>query len=220
MRNKLLSAEEAVSHIKSGMTIMFGGFMGLGTPETIVDEIVRHRIKDLTIIGNDTAQPGKGIAKLISANLVKKCIVSHIGMNPETGQKMISGEIEVQLIPQGTLIEQIRAYGAGLGGVLTQTGLGTDVQEGKQIINIDGKDYLLEKPLRADVAILRGSIVDISGNIIYFGTTRNFNPVMATAADLVIVEGEKIVAFGEIDPNHIVTPGLFVDYIVRSGTNA
>jgi len=216
MRSKLVSIEEAVSYIKDGMSIMFGGFMAVGTPETIVDEILRKGIRDLTIIGNDTGKPGLGVGELITANLVKKVITSHIGTNPETGQKMFSGEMEVELVPQGTLAERIRAGGAGLGGILTQTGLGTDVQKGKEIINVDGHDFILEKGITADIAIILGSVVDTTGNVMYYGTTRNFNPIIATAADLVIVEGKEIVEPGCIDPNHVVTPGLFVDYVVRS----
>ena len=216
MRSKLVSVEEAVSYIKDGMSIMFGGFMAVGTPETIVDEILRRGIKDLTIIGNDTGKPGLGVGKLITANLVKKVIATHIGTNPETGQKMFSGEMEVELVPQGTLAERIRAGGAGLGGILTQTGLGTDVQKGKDIINVDGRDFILEKGIAADVAIILGTVVDLTGNVTYHGTTRNFNPIVATAANLVIAEGKEIVEPGRIDPNHVMTPGLFVDYIVRS----
>ena len=216
VKSKLVSVEEAVSYIKDGMSIMFGGFMAIGTPETIVDEILRRGIKDLTIIGNDTGKPGIGVGKLITANLVRKCIATHIGTNPETGKKMITGEMEVELVPQGTLAERIRAGGAGLGGILTQTGLGTDVAKDKEIINIDGRDFLLEKSIKADVAIIRGSVVDLSGNMLYHGTTRNFNPIVATAAELVIAEGKEIVEPGSIDPNHVVTPGLFVDYVVRS----
>jgi len=216
MRSKLVSVEEAVSYIKDGMSIMFGGFMAVGTPETIVDEILRRGIKDLTIIGNDTGKPGLGVGKLITANLVKKVIATHIGTNPETGQKMFSGEMEVELVPQGTLAERIRAGGAGLGGILTQTGLGTDVQKGKDIINVDGRDFILEKGITADVAIILGTVVDLTGNVTYYGTTRNFNPIVATAANLVIAEGKEIVEPGRIDPNHVMTPGLFVDYIVRS----
>ncbi len=215
MKNKVVSLKEAVDLIKDGMTIMVGGFMGIGTPETIVDEIVRRGIKDLTIIANDNAMPGKGIGKLISNKLVKKTIASHIGLNPETGQQMISGELDVELVPQGTLAERIRAHGAGMGGFLTPTGIGTSVQDGKQIITVDGKDYLLELPLKADIALVRASVVDTCGNCQYLGTTRNFNPIIATAADIVIVEGETVVEVGQMSPDHVVTPGLFVDYIVR-----
>lgn len=212
--NKLVSIEEALSHIKDGMTIMIGGFLGVGGPEKIIDSLVEKGIKDLTIIANDTAFPDKGLGKLIVNKQVKKAIVSHIGTNPETGRQMNAGETEVVLVPQGTLAEQVRAGGAGLGGILTPTGIGTVVEEGKQKITVDGKDYLLELPLRADIALLAGHRVDKKGNIYYNKSTRNFNPLMAMAADTVIVEAENVVEVGEIDPNEVVTPGIFVDYIV------
>ncbi|MFV0363503.1 MAG: CoA transferase subunit A [Suipraeoptans sp.] len=214
MQEKLVERKEAVDNIKDGMTIMIGGFMANGTPEKLMDAIVEKGVKNLTVIGNDAGLPGRGIAKLVEAGLVKKVITSHIGQTPLTGQLMSEGKLEVELVPQGSLIEKIRAGGAGLGGVLTPTGLGTDVAKGKDVVAIDGVDYLLEKPLKADVAILRGSIVDKEGNIFYKGTTRNFNPVMATAAELVIVGAEKVVEIGEIQGENIVTPGIFVDYIV------
>ena len=217
MKNKLISIDKALDLIKDGDTVMYGGFIGVGTPETIVDGIVERKIGNLTIIGNDTGKPGKGVSKLVAARLVKKAIVSHIGTNPETGVLMGSGELEVELVPQGTLAERIRAGGCGLGGVLTPTGLNTDVAVGKEVITVDGKEYLLEKPLHANVAIIRGSIVDEAGNVYYNGTTRNFNPLVAAAADLVIVEAEKLVKAGEINPEHVMTPGILVDYIVLEG---
>jgi len=211
---KMTTAQEAVSHIKDGMTVMIGGFLSNGTPEILMNAIVERKIKDITVIANDGGTPGTGVAKLIGAGLVKKLIATHIGMNAQVGQLMNEGTLEVELVPQGTMAERIRAGGAGLGGILTQTGLGTEVSNGKEIITVDGKEYLLEKPLRADVALLRGSIVDEDGNMFYKGTTRNFNPLMATAADLVIVAAEEIVQVGEISGECIVTPGIFVDYIV------
>ncbi|MBE5733193.1 MAG: CoA transferase subunit A [Clostridiales bacterium] len=217
MKNKLISIDKALDLIKDGDTVMYGGFIGVGTPETIVDGIVERKIGNLTIIGNDTGKPGKGVSKLVAARLVKKAIVSHIGTNPETGVLMGSGELEVELVPQGTLAERIRAGGYGLGGVLTPTGLNTDVAVGKEVITVDGKEYLLEKPLHANVAIIRGSIVDETGNVYYNGTTRNFNPLVAAAADIVIVETEKLVKAGEINPEHVMTPGILVDYIVLEG---
>ncbi|MBQ4049310.1 MAG: CoA transferase subunit A [Clostridia bacterium] len=217
MKNKLISIDKALDLIKDGDTVMYGGFIGVGTPETIVDGIVERKIGNLTIIGNDTGKPGKGVSKLVAARLVKKAIVSHIGTNPETGVLMGSGELEVELVPQGTLAERIRAGGYGLGGILTPTGLNTDVAVGKEVITVDGKEYLLEKPLRANVAIIRGSIVDETGNVYYNGTTRNFNPLVAAAADIVIVEAEKLVKAGEINPEHVMTPGILVDYIVLEG---
>lgn len=215
MRDKLISVEEAVSQLKDGMTIFIGGFMSTGAPETLINEIVRQGKKDLIVISNDSGHSGTGISKLVHAKLLKKLITSHIGLNPETGRQMMAGELEVVLIPQGTLVERIRAGGAGLGGFLTPTGIGTSVAKGKQVITVEDKLYLLEFPLKADVALIRGSMIDMSGNMLYYGTTRNFNPIMATAAPLVIAEGECIVPVGELDPNHVVTPGLFVDYIVK-----
>lgn len=211
--DKIRSLDEIMLHIKDGMTIMIGGFMGVGTPEMIIDGIVDRGIKDLTIIANDTAFPSVGVGKLVVNGQVKKVIVSHIGLNPEAGRQMNSGELIVELVPQGTLAEQIRCGGAGIGGFLTETGLGTTVEEGKQKINIKGTEYILEVPLRADVALIGGSIVDKDGNVFYNATTRNFNPLMATAADVVIVGAEKLVEAGEIDPHLVMTPSIFVDYI-------
>jgi acetate CoA/acetoacetate CoA-transferase alpha subunit len=215
MKNKVVLLNDAMNHIHDGVTLMVGGFLGVGAPFSIIDSLVKNRVKDITLISNDTGIAGVGISKLIAAKLVKKAITSHIGTNPETGKQMMAGELEVKLTPQGTLAEQIRAAGVGLGGVLTPTGVGTSVAEGKQVLTINGKEYLLEMPLKADVAILRGSVVDTYGNITYKGTTQNFNTVMAMAADVVIVEAEEIVEVGELDPNDVRTPGIFVDYIVK-----
>ncbi len=215
MKNKLVSMEEAVSHVKDGMTVFIGGFLGVGTPEKIIDALIAKGVKDLTVIGNDTGFPDKGIGRLVVNNQVKKVIASHIGTNPETGRRMQTGEMEVELAPQGTLAERVRAGGNGLGGILTPTGIGTIVEEGKEVLTVDGKKYILEKPLRADVALLNGSVVDELGNVIYAKTTKNFNPMMATAADTVIVFAEKLVKVGEIDPDHVMTSRIFVDYIVK-----
>lgn len=215
--NKVISMDEAVSMIRDGMTIMIGGFMGCRNPFRIIDVLVEKGIKDITIIANDTAVPGYGIGKLIVNKQVKKVIASHIGTNKETGNQMNSGELQVELVPQGTLAERIRAAGAGLGGVLTPTGIGTVVAEGKTIVEVDGKEYLLEKPLKADVTLISGAIVDKKGNIRYKKAARNFSPIMATAADLVIVEADQIVEVGEINPDDVMTPGIFVDYIVQGG---
>lgn len=215
MKNKVVSMEHAMGFIKDGVTMMVGGFLGVGTPHTIIDAVIEKGVKNITLISNDTGITGSGNSKLIAAKVVKKAITSHIGTNPETGKQMIAGELDVQLTPQGTMAERIRAAGVGLGGVLTPTGVGTSVAEGKQVLTVDGKEYLLELPLKGDVAILRGSTVDTFGNISYNGTTQNFNLVMAMAADVVIVEAEKIVDVGEIDPNCVLTPGIFVDYIVE-----
>lgn len=213
--NKIISYKEVVDKICDGMTIMIGGFLGVGSPKGIIDELVAKKVKDLTIIANDTAFPEVAIGKLIVNKQVKKVIASHIGTNKETGRQMTIGETEVVLVPQGTLAEQIRAGGAGLGGFLTPTGVGTIVEENKQKIVIGEKKFLLEMPLRADVSIIYGSTVDKKGNIFYNKTTRNFNPLMAMAADIVIVEAEKIVETGEIDPHLIMTPGEIIDYIVK-----
>ena len=212
--NKVISVNQAVDMIHDGMTIMVGGFLGCKNPFKIVDAIVEKGVKDITLIANDSSFPEIGIGKLIVNKQVKKLIASHVGTNKETGNQMNSGEMEVELVPQGTLAERIRAAGAGLGGVLTPTGLGTIVAEGKTIIEVDGIEFLLEKPLKADIALIVGAVVDKKGNVVYSKATRNFNPIMATAADIVIVEADKIVEVGEIDPDHVMTPGIFVDYIV------
>ncbi|WP_315110830.1 acetate CoA-transferase subunit alpha [Clostridium intestinale] len=212
--NKIKSIDEVMEYIKDDMTIMVGGFMGVGTPEFIIDAIVKKNVKNLTIIANDTGFPDRGVGKLVVNKQVKKVIASHIGLNTEAGKQMNSGELIVELVPQGTLVEQIRCGGAGIGGFLTETGIGTIVEDGKQKIKVEDKEYLLELPLRADLAILGGSTVDKQGNVFYNASTRNFNPLMATAADNVIVGAERIVEVGELDPNHVMTPGIFVDYIV------
>ena len=216
MRKKIVSMEEAISHIKDGMTVHIGGFLACGTAENIVTALIEKGVKDLTIVANDTGLIDKGIGRLVVNNQVKKVIASHIGTNPETGRRMQSGEMEVELVPQGTLAERVRAAGYGLGGVLTPTGLGTVVQEGKSIVNVDGKDYLLEKPIKADVAVLFGSKVDELGNVICEKTTKNFNPLMAMAADTVIVEALEIVPAGSLSPEHLDISRIFIDYIVKS----
>ncbi|MFA5523173.1 MAG: 3-oxoacid CoA-transferase subunit A [Tissierellales bacterium] len=213
--SKIVSINEALDHVKDGMSVIIGGFLGVGNPHKLIEALLEKGVKDLTIIANDTAFPEIGIGKLVVNRRVKKAIVSHIGTNPETGNQMNAGELEVNLVPQGTLIEQIRAGGAGLGGFLTPTGIGTIVEEGKTKIEIDGKEYLLEKPIKADMALIFGSVVDKKGNIFFNKATRNFNKFGATAAEVVIVEAEKVVEIGEIDPNSVEVPGLFVDFIVR-----
>ncbi|MGL4641475.1 MAG: CoA transferase subunit A [Cetobacterium sp.] len=213
---KLVSIDFAASLIKNDSSLMIGGFLKCGSPKEIIEKLLENGTKDLTIIANDTSFPDFERGKLIVNKRVKKAIVSHIGTNPETGKQMNSGELEVELVPQGTLAERIRAAGAGLGGVLTPTGVGTIVQEGKDIIEVDNKKYLLEKPLKADVALIYGTKVDSFGNISFFGSTRNFNTIMATAADIVIVEADEIIE-GSLEPNEIVIPGIFVDYVVKGG---
>ncbi|MEQ6388661.1 acetate CoA-transferase subunit alpha [Bacillaceae bacterium S4-13-58] len=212
--SKIISKEELLPMFKDGMTIMFGGFMGIGTSKKLVDAIMESNVKDLTLIANDTAFIESGVGPLIMNKRVKKVIASHIGTNPETGRQMIAGEIEVELVPQGTLAERIRAGGSGLGGILTPTGVGTLVEEGKQKINVEGRDYLLELPLRADVAILKAKKADKSGNLVYHSSARNLNPVMALAADTVIAEVEEIYEIGDICPNEVVTTGILVDKIL------
>ncbi len=217
--NKVVSKHDLIPFMRDGLVIMIGGFLACGTSEKMIDFIIEQGIKDLTIISSDTSFVDKGTGRLIANRQVKKVIASHIGTNPMTGELMNSGEMEVELVPQGTLVERIRAGGYGLGGVLTPTGVGTMVAEGKEIITIKGKDYLLEMPLKADIAILSGSIVDTFGNTYYKGTTRNFNPIMAMAAEHVIVEAEQLVEPSDIDPECIMTPGVLVDYILKGGND-
>jgi acetate CoA/acetoacetate CoA-transferase alpha subunit len=211
-----LSLENAVARIPDGASLMVGGFMGVGTPERIVDEIVRQKKRDLTVIANDTAAPGVGIGKLVSAGVLRKAIVSHIGTNPETQRRMLAREMEVELVPQGTLIERIRAAGFGLGGVLTPTGVGTVVEESKQKVTINGREFLVEIALRADFALVGAFLADYLGNLTYALTGRNFNPVIAMAADIVIAAAEHIVPTGVIAPDHVMTPAPLVDYLVTN----
>lgn len=211
--SKQITIDQAVEMIKDGQTVMIGGFLAVGSANRIIEAMVKAGKKDLTIICNDTAYPEIGSGLLVASGCVKKCIVSHIGTNPITEQKMKTGEIEVELVPQGTLAERIRIGGAGIGGFLTTTGLGTLAEEGKRKIEVEGKEYLLELPLRADVALIGASVADKYGNLIYRGTSQNFNPMMATAADLVIAEAKESVE--NLAPEAIKTPYLFVDYIVR-----
>jgi acetate CoA/acetoacetate CoA-transferase alpha subunit len=209
-----LSLDKAVELIPDGASVMVGGFMGVGTPERVMDELVRQGRRGLTVIANDTARPGRGIGKLVTAGVASKVIASHIGLNPETQQKMIAGEIEVELVPQGTLIERIRAGGFGLGGILTPTGIGTTVEEGKRKIDVDGVPYLLETALKADFALVESFLADYYGNLVYALTARNFNLVIAMAARTVIVDASHIVPVGMISPDHVVTPAVLVDYVV------
>jgi acetate CoA/acetoacetate CoA-transferase alpha subunit len=212
-----ISLDQSVGMIPNGASLMVGGFLGVGTPERIIDEIVRQNKHDLTVIANDTATLDKGIGKLVRAKLLRKAIVSHIGLNAETQRQMMAGELEVELVPQGTLIERIRAGGYGLGGVLTQTGIGTPVEAGKQRVEVAGKPYLLEVALRADFALVQAFIADYLGNLGYALTARNFNPVIAMAAGTVIVSADNIVPVGVMSPDHVVTPAPVVDYLVANG---
>lgn len=212
---KFVTVKEAAAMIKDGMTVMVGGFLGVGSPIKLLDQLVENGVKDLNVIANDTAYPEVGLGKLITNHQVKTLTATHIGTNNNTIDQMNSGELKVTLQPQGTLAEQIRAAGAGLGGILTQTGLGTVVENGKQKVTVDGKEYLLEKPVHADVAIIGANICDEDGNLVYKGTSQNFCPLMATAADIVIVEPQEIVPTGSINPENVKTPGIFVDYVIK-----
>ncbi len=223
-KNKFITAQEAAAMVKTGDFVMVGGFLGHGTPDSIINALADSDVTDLTIAVNDTSFPEgaekygmRGVSELIARRKVKTLHVSHIGTNPETGKQMSEGTLEVILTPQGTLAEKIRAGGFGLGGVLTPTGVGTDVANGKQVINVDGKDYLLETAMKGDVCLIKGSIVDKLGNVYYKGTTRNFCPLMAAACKTVIVEAEKLVEPGEIPPENVMTPFILVDYIVDGG---
>jgi acetate CoA/acetoacetate CoA-transferase alpha subunit len=207
--------EAAVEMIPDGATLMIGGFMGVGTPERIVDELVRQGRQGLNVIANDSARPGVGIGKLIDARLVSRLVVSHIGTNPETQRQMLAEQVEVELVPQGTLAERVRAGGYGLGGVLTATGVGTTVQDGKQTLEVDGRTFLVERPIRADFALIRAKRSDYKGNLDYSLTARNFNPLMAMAADTVIAEAANIVPVGLISPDEVNTPGVLVDYLIQ-----
>jgi len=213
---KSISLDQAVALIPDGSSLMIGGFMGVGTPERIVDEIVRQRKKDLTVIANDTAVPGAGIGKLVHAKLVRTAIVSHIGLNPETQAQMMAGELDVQLVPQGTLIERIRAAGHGLGGILTPTGVGTIAERDKRRIDLNGKSYLLETALAADFALVHAFLADYLGNLTYALTARNFNPVIAMAGAKVITDADNIVPVGVIAPDHVMTPAPLVDYLITN----
>jgi acetate CoA/acetoacetate CoA-transferase alpha subunit len=211
---KTVSLHDAVAMIPDGASLMIGGFMAVGTPEPVVDEIIRQNKRDLTVIANDTAMPGAGIGKLVRARLLRKLIVSHIGLNPETQKQMLAGDIEVELVPQGTLIERIRAAGYGLGGVLTATGVGTVAEQGKRQIEVDGTTYLLEVALHADFALVHAFLADYVGNLAYALTARNFNPVIAMAGATVIANADNIVPVGVVAPDHIVTPAPVVDYLI------
>ncbi len=211
---KVVKLQEIDHLFKDGMSIMFGGFLGCGSAHNIIDYILNLNVKDLTIICNDTSYPDFGVGRLVANGQVKKVIASHIGTNPETGRLMNDGKLEVELVPQGTLAEKIRAAGAGLGAVVTPTGVGTMVEEGKQKLTLNGKEYIVELPIKADLSIIRGSLVDEFGNTFYKGTTKNFNPLMATAGEKVIIEAEKVVKIGELDPDIVHTPGVLVDYII------
>jgi len=213
--HRAISAADAARLVPDGASVLFGGFMGVGTPTRIVEALVERQARQLTIIGNDTARPGAGVGRLIEAGCVARAVVSHIGMNPMTQQKMIAGEVDVELVPQGTLIERIRAGGGGLGGVLTPTGLGTSAAQGKQIITVQGREFLLELPMRADFAIIHAHEADYNFNLTYRLTATNFNPIIALAADCVIAEPNEIVPVGVLSPDAVRTPGILVHHLVE-----
>lgn len=214
---EIISAKEAIDKIHDGASIMVGGFLSCGAPDVLIDELVEKNVQNLTLICNDTSVPDKDRGKLVVNKQVKKVIASHIGTNPETGRQMQEGELEVDLIPMGSLIERIRAKGAGLGGILTPTGVGTIIEDSNETMIIDGKKFIFEKPISADFALIYGTKVDKYGNVSFYGTTRNLNTIMATAADTVIVQADEVVDC--LDPNEVVIPGLFIDYVVERGTN-
>jgi len=214
MKRKAISPADAVALMPEGARIMVGGFMGVGSPMRLIDELVRQGCRGLTVICNDTAKPGVGVGKLIAAGLVRELITSHIGTNPQTQRLMLEGRIELTLVPQGTLAERIRAGGVGLGGVLTPTGVGTLVEEGKQSVELDGRRYLLEPALKADFSLIRAQRADYYGNLEYALTARNFNPVMAMASTTTIAETEDIVPVGVIPPDVVGTPGVLVHHLV------
>jgi acetate CoA/acetoacetate CoA-transferase alpha subunit len=214
--NKVGSIEEAMFHIQDGCTIMFGGFGGIGNPPTIINGILEKGVNDLTLIGNDSGFPDIGIGRLVSQGRANRLIVSHIGSNPVAGQLMMEGKMKVEFSPQGTLAERIRAGGVGLGGVLTDIGLDSMVEEGKQKVTVNGREYLLESALTADIAIVYAKKADTFGNLIYETSARNTNPLVAMAGKYTIAEVEEIVEIGELDPERIVTPGIYVDLVVKS----
>jgi len=213
--SKLKTASEALAGLTDGMTIMVGGFLGAGCPHALVDEIEQRGIRNLTLIANDTAMPDRGYGKLFVSGQIKKVICSYMGLNPVAITQKLDGTIEVELVPQGTLAERIRAGGSGLGGILTPTGVGTVVEEGKTKLEVGGKVYLLELPLRADFALINAAIADQAGNLVYRKSARNFNPLMAMAADCVVVQAAEVRAVGGIDPDQVMTPGVVVDTVVE-----
>lgn len=214
--NKVISKEAALDMIKEGQTLMIGGFAAKGSPDTIINGIVERKIGNLTLIANDTGKPEEGIGPMVVAKLIKKAHVSHIGTNPVTVQQFNAGEIEIEFNPQGTLVERMRAGGAGIAGFYTPTGVGTVIAEGKETKEFNGKTYLLETALHAEISLVKAHKADKFGNLVFHRTAKNFNPLIATAGDVVIAEVEEIVEIGEIDPDEVMVPGIYVDYIVKA----
>lgn len=213
---KMILPREAMQFFKNNQTIMVGGFLNCGVPNLVADELIKTPLTGFTLISNDTGEEGKNRGQLVHAGKIKKAIVSHIGTNPETVRLYNEGKIEVDLQPQGSLAERVRADGAGLGGILTPVGVGTDIEKGKQKISVNGKEYLLETPLHADVAIVYATYADKFGNLAFHGSTRNFNALMPMAADVVIVEAEHILD-APLSPDEVVVPGIFTDYLIDGG---
>lgn len=214
--NKITTIDQAISHVHDGSSLLVGGFGGIGNPPTLINAILEKGVKDLTIICNDTAFPDIGVGRLVSNGRVRKVIASHIGSNPFAGHFMSNGELEVEFCPQGTFVERIRAGGVGLGGILVDIGIDSIVEKDKQTIEIEGRKYLVEMPLTADVAIIHAEKADPFGNVIYDKTALNTSPYVAMAGNLTIVEAEEIVGLGEISPEAVMTPGVFVDLVVQS----
>ncbi len=214
---QIIDSLQAAAMVRPGSVVMIGGFLGVGVPMKTIDALCQRGTGQLTVICNDTGFPEDGVGKLVVNRQVARVMTSHIGTNPATGKQMNDGELQVELVPQGTLAEQVRAAGAGLGGILTGTGLGTVAQEGRKVINVGGRDYILAEPVSADIALLKAHRADTAGNLVYRRSARNFNPLMAMAAELVLVEVEEIVDVGQLDPDEVMTPGIFVDYLVRDG---
>ncbi|MDZ4182601.1 MAG: 3-oxoacid CoA-transferase subunit A [Candidatus Cloacimonadaceae bacterium] len=214
--SKLISAAAAAAMIKPHSRLAIGGFLAVGAPEHMIDAIVASRVKDLHIIVIASDYETRGIGKLVVNHQVGSAQVSHLGTNKEIQKQMNEGNIRIELVPQGSLLERVRAFGAGLGGILTPTGLGTIVEEGKQIININGKDYILEPAIESDFALVRAWKADKAGNLVYRKTARNSNPIMAMAGRITIAEVDEIVEIGELDPEQVVTPSVFVNHLILS----
>lgn len=214
--DKVIESSEIQKHFKSGDVILTGGFGLSGTPLTIIDELLKTDIRDLTIVSNNLGDLGQGLHKLFMQGKIKKAIGSFFSINKEAVIAWSKGELEIDLLPQGTLAEAIRCGGAGIGGFYTRTAVGTELSKGKEEREIDGERYIFEKAIKGDVAIIKAAKADRMGNLVYHTTARNFNPMMATAGKIVIAEVDEIVEVGELDPEYVVTPHAYVDYVIQS----
>jgi acetate CoA/acetoacetate CoA-transferase alpha subunit len=214
--NKVMPVEEAVAHVESGATLALGGFLGQGVPLTLIRALKQRPVRDLVLYSNDGGFGDDGVVELVKAGMVRQLNCCHVGYTPDVGKAVEDGELELVWIPQGNLIEMLRCGGAGLGGFLTPVGVGTAVEEGHQKVTMDGRDYLWEKAVRADVAFVRAHAGDTCGNLCFRGTSRNYNTTVATCADYVIAEVEHAYSPGELDPEKIHAPGVFVDAVVRA----